>query len=352
MHLKETIRNFRDKLFLTFERFILSFFNLFNLKFFKCDTTILVVERNGRYDKESLAEISFGRSLQKFITTNVPAHNLLILRYNNVFWLKDSIKMIALVAFGKVKQIIYTQRMSHHIFPSMRISSFCKNKQVFQINFWMDSHNQKLWKNMIIPNSKNSDLAVFFDNPNLNFVDKVMFPNSFFSFAPYEIPTPKVSFSSKLGVCFSGRANNLSEHTQKRENHLKFLSFNNIKINGWPKTNNIDYETYLSVIQHSLIGLNFSWYDSDETVNGRIAEILMCETLLIQSKNATLSKYLYENQHFISFENKYELLDKVKYFLENRLEAFEMAIQGRQRYLEVFNNTAFWKRVFHASKPF
>ena len=346
MTLKEYIRPIRDFIFEKVEKILIHLMGACQFRLSQTSTTFILIERKGRHGKESMAEINFVRSLRNYHQKFHAKNNLRVFYYNNAFWLKDSIIFIFMVIFGNIDRVIYTQRMSHHKFPSQNISRLMKNKKINQIYFWMDSNHSTLWDKMIIPNSNYCDYAILFDNPNKRFIPDNFKSKTFFAFTPYEIDNSIIDLNEKQGVFFSGMVNLESVYGKRRFEYLTFLIANNLKIIGWPKIDEQDYNSYIKKLSTSLISINFSWYHCDDTLNGRSSETLLCKTLLLQSKNRSLKKFLKDGKHYVSFQTKKDLLDKINYFLNNRDEAIEIAQNGFNRYSDIVNNTNFWNFVY------
>jgi hypothetical protein len=51
--------------------------------------------------------------------------------------------------------------------------------------------------------------------------------------------------------------------------------------------------------------------------------------------------------HFLSFETREDLIDKINFIQENPIMAESIAIAGHKKYLEMFGNNKFWPDFFN-----
>lgn len=344
---KRLVRNYRDAIFNLIEK---SYIHLINRIQIETNSKFIIIftERNGRGFKESLAEINFVRSLKR---SGFPYK---VFKYNNPLWIIDSIVFLSLIIIKKPSQVIYTQRMKHHVFPSNQILSFItSNTNIYQINFWMDSHNRELWKNMIEPGSEFTQLEILNDRPDMENVPLQLQHKTIFHPCPYDLQNSKDVDGTYNSIFFSGSIGG-SVELDRRKEYLDFAAINGLKIQGYDPNNpnkiKLNYEDYSHYLSNSLISLNFSWYSGGYAINGRTWETLKVNTLLIENQNPLTEYYLIPDVHYINFLDKFQMVSKIKYFQKNQEEAKSIAWQGYLRSKEIFSNDDFWKRIIRLTR--
>ena len=149
----------------------------------------------------------------------------------------------------------------------------------------------------------------------------------------------------------------------KRYEYVQFLAKNGVDIRifgrGWGKYPDLknDWGGYitaanmLKVISQSRISLNFLWTSRDPnrtTIKGRTMEIPACCAFQLSSHTDEFSNYGYvDGVNIAMFQNKQEMLDKVRYYLRHEKEreaiadnAYKFVLDKHtwtQRFADVFN---------------
>ena len=121
-------------------------------------------------------------------------------------------------------------------------------------------------------------------------------------------------------------------YDSKRINFLSYLSDNNITVhiygNGWDKVNKKLYKNlifhepvygkkYFEVINNSLININFLRNFTEDIINLKTIEILASGGFLLNEFNKYQRELLPNNTSFVYFDNKEDLLKKIKFFINN-----------------------------------
>lgn len=154
-----------------------------------------------------------------------------------------------------------------------------------------------------------------------------------------------LDFSEKAGLLFIGH------HEVNREKIFKLLLENHIHVTlagiKWDKfakknqdNKYLNYlgrgvygDEYVNTIQRAKIawGAISKWIPEMHTT--RTFEIPACGTALLTEKNEEINAFFNEDE-VIFYDNENDLIQKVKYFLENDRELEEVTIKGRNRVIK------------------
>jgi hypothetical protein len=175
--------------------------------------------------------------------------------------------------------------------------------------------------------------------------------------APQTIITKKNSFinfkKKKMDVSYIGR--NYGE----RKEIIEYLENNNIKINKFGEAYNkiIDEKKYYNILLKTKIVINFPKNINHKDIiyryqlRGRVFEAITFGCLLFDQKNKLLEKFFTGGQHYISYKNKYDLLNKIKYYLENyKKTGIKIAERAHFKLNKEFSSIEFWSKIFDLLK--
>tara|TARA_B100000035_G_scaffold307000_1_gene309729 strand:+ start:98 stop:1267 length:1170 start_codon:yes stop_codon:yes gene_type:complete len=134
-----------------------------------------------------------------------------------------------------------------------------------------------------------------------------------------------------------------------RENHINFLKQNGIKVkcfgNKWNNSQSVSEEELRFIFRNSKISLNFSKSRGKiKQTKARIFEITGSGGFCITENSKELRNYFKRNE-VISFSNKFELLKKINFFLENQKKRNEFAIRGNLKTKKFFKNSYLIKNI-------
>ena len=149
-------------------------------------------------------------------------------------------------------------------------------------------------------------------------------------------------------VSFTG-----SPYTNEREQFISYLNKNGIVVNlfGGRGTTDayISVEDYAKRINQTKINLNFNHSNIQPHRVGRAYEIAACGGFMMatfpevyKSKNGA---HLVDREHFISF-NQFDVIDKIKYYLNNDDERNKIANNIRQQHLAKFTSKQWWENIY------
>ena len=135
---------------------------------------------------------------------------------------------------------------------------------------------------------------------------------------------------------------------QERIEYLRFLLNNNIKVNisGGQREHKLTAEQYAQLIRESKINLNFPGSPiGEDQFKGRCLETIASKSLLLERKNSTTTKYLTPGVHYIEFDNPNDLMEKIKYYLNNDKEREIIATSGYEKFNQSYSAKLFWQKV-------
>jgi hypothetical protein len=172
----------------------------------------------------------------------------------------------------------------------------------------------------------------------------------------YGVITPQIDSLMKplhlekiYDISFTG-----SPYTNERKSFIKYINSNGYKVNlfGGRRTNDpyLSVEDYAIKINQSKINLNFNHSNIQPHRVGRAYEIAACGGFMLstfpevyKSKNGS---HLVDGQHFISF-TQFDILDKIKYYLENDYERNVISNNIRNQYVSNFTARKWWDNIFN-----
>lgn len=140
-----------------------------------------------------------------------------------------------------------------------------------------------------------------------------------------KIGKTKPNQSTKYDVFFSGKGT-----SKGRIELIQFLQNRNFNFMGGLESSIMPYEKYLENIYDSSINLAI---EGKGEFTFRHLEILASCSFMICDNSINqidLPLPLLDGKHFISFENKDDLIDKIEFFLKNEKLRFDIALNGRK----------------------
>ena len=93
------------------------------------------------------------------------------------------------------------------------------------------------------------------------------------------------------------------------------------------------------------IVLNFSMSVDFHQLKGRIFEAMLTNCLLLESRNPQIECFFRDGDHYVAYDSKEDLLDKILYFEKNPAEGERIAQNARDLVLKEFTTENFWKSV-------
>ena len=135
----------------------------------------------------------------------------------------------------------------------------------------------------------------------------------------------KPNQTSKYDIFFSGKGT-----SKYRSEMIELLKNKNYNFHGGLENSIMPYEQYLATIYKSSINLalegkgEFTFRHLEILAN---CSFMICENSINQIE---LPLPLKEGKHFVSFNNKEDLLEKINFYLENKESRLKIALNGRE----------------------
>ena len=240
---------------------------------------------------------------------------------------------------------IYFIIKGNNVYPST-LKSVKKNNPSSILISWtqdnmMKKHNSSYYFNESIPfydlhcTTKSNIIEQFYKKG----AKKILFLNKAFS---ETVHFPDFDSNYSFKVLFIGT------YEKERSVSLDFLAKNGIEVtvfgNGWEKQNHnynlkinkfsLEGSEYRKALSSSYISLCFLRKINDDLQTSRSIEIPACGGFMIAERTTEHKLLFKENEEAVFFSNNDELLKKVKYFLNHKLERDRIAKHGRERVLK------------------
>jgi len=85
-----------------------------------------------------------------------------------------------------------------------------------------------------------------------------------------------------------------------------------------------------------------------ETTRARVVEALWCRTFLLEEYNPITSRYFEPHVDYVPFTTLNDLVDKIRYYLENEEERDRIRMHGRATVEKYYNARIYWENLFEA----
>lgn len=147
-----------------------------------------------------------------------------------------------------------------------------------------------------------------------------------------------------------------------RKEKIDYLHNAKIDIHAFGKnTENgfVDFNRIVEIFNESKINLNFSSSAKNETflygkrinnrkkiINGRIFEIALCGGFVLSEYAPGLEHAFEIGEEIDIFSSKEELLEKIKYYLNNETERKRIAQKGYEKAISTYDVTVGFKKIF------
>ena len=151
----------------------------------------------------------------------------------------------------------------------------------------------------------------------------------------------------KYDIFFSGK-----QSSENRNELIKFIKNQKLNFYGGIENFKIPYSQYLEDIYDSSI--NLALEGKGEFTFRHLEILASCSFMICESSinELDLPLPLEENKHFVSFESKEDLLEKIKFYLKNEKKRQDIALNGRrvleEHYSPKKHGNIILKRIFNA----
>ena len=226
---------------------------------------------------------------------------------------KINFKLIKLSnKFNKKKVIIDASDLCNHTIDKEVLDRFdyvIKREQSKSIN------NKKYFTTMLPLTSINYKISKNQEEINWNKIGKFI---------------PNVKF--KHDVFFSGTLNN-----KRRSEAVEFLKNKNLNFNGGFKK--IPYNEFIDTIYNSSINLAIAGVNGAE-FTFRHLEILSCCSFMMchnEINKLELPIPIKDGEHFVAYQNKEDLLEKINFYLKNDHLRSKISLNGRETLVKYYS---------------
>ena len=207
---------------------------------------------------------------------------------------------------------------------------------------WWDTCSEGFWEKLL-PFMGQFDTHVIMDNPSLRYFDQ---ENPYFQrilrlWTPQEKDLFSPSVERDIPVSFLGQ---ISSYRSYRSEIIDYLI--DQQIPGHFLTNDRDQQVthakYAELMKRSRISLNFSYSVSCHQLKGRIFDVMLSGAMLLESENDQISKLFMPMKDYVPFSSKEDLVEKIRYYLNNGQELTAIARQGQSTAIKHYNSDRFW----------
>lgn len=147
-----------------------------------------------------------------------------------------------------------------------------------------------------------------------------------------------------IDVVFSG---SYGRGREERQEVLQYLIDNGVKLvlGGSEGGDHFTTEEYADRYKRAKIAISFSQARGMNVVNARPFEIMSCGAMLLEQKSPELAKLYTENIDYIAWNNKEDLLEVIKFYLNNEKHRDVIAQSGYNKTQRLYTAKTFWKEV-------
>ncbi len=262
--------------------------------------------------------------------------------------------------FNTKPDLILLSAYSQHNFnyPSSLLLKLIKKIINSKIAFiwWDTGTNDFLQTINHLIDHKYFDLHIFTDRPaadiDVNNISKLNKETFYFDFnSPERSDRFKLIDKKKYDVVFFGSANSYRSY---RFEFIKFLE-NNLKnyktfFLATDRKHQVSVKEHDLILSQAKIGLNFSFSVDKHQLKGRAIYTMLSGALLLESKNNQITHCFINGEDFVFFDNKNDLLNKIKYYLNHENERIKIARSGRAKYIAKYSGEAQWGKLLKKLK--
>jgi len=141
-------------------------------------------------------------------------------------------------------------------------------------------------------------------------------------------------------------------HSPERFEYINYLKQNlpkdvNTHLGGGQRHEKLSHEKYAELTRRAKIVINFPFsVAGNDQLKGRVFEATACNCLLLDRKNDRTKEYFIPGNEYVEYTTKEDLLNKIKYYLENEVERKEIAHRGMEKFIQKWSHNKFWNLVF------
>ncbi|MBF91747.1 MAG: hypothetical protein CMP34_02950 [Rickettsiales bacterium] len=221
---------------------------------------------------------------------------------------------------------------------------------------WYDTCSDSFFYKNLKPKFDIFDFHVIVENPEKKLIGikEHEFKKLLFL---YPIPNPnelyKIDVPKNIDVSFLGQIDSYREYRKIFIEKLNKEKLSNsdldIYISTNQKANFLTHIEYANILNRSKISINFSKSVHFDQLKGRIWEILLSGSLLLETKNTQTDTLLVDGKEYVSFTNEENMINKIRYYLMNDVEREKIALNGYNKARKIFEKQNFWENIFISS---
>jgi glycosyltransferase involved in cell wall biosynthesis len=209
---------------------------------------------------------------------------------------------------------------------------------------WWDTCSNRFWSKFPLENV--FDLHVAMENPCGMSLDITRHVRQKFLFLYSTHPRLSVIRPKEkdISVFFSGQ---IGDYRSNRKEYVDYLLKNGFgrHIYTNDRATQISKKDYFEIMGRARMVVNFSMSVDFHQLKGRVFEAIFAKCLLLESRNPQIECFFRDGEHYIAYDSKEDLLDKILYFGKNPAEAERIAQNARDLVLKEFTTENFWKSV-------
>jgi len=102
---------------------------------------------------------------------------------------------------------------------------------------------------------------------------------------------------------------------------------------------------YFATMARARMVLNFSQSVDFDQLKGRVFEAMFAQCLLLETRNPQIECLFKDGLHYVAFDSKEDLLEKISFYEANPDEAERIARNARELVMKSFTTENFWTIV-------
>jgi hypothetical protein len=152
---------------------------------------------------------------------------------------------------------------------------------------------------------------------------------------------------SDLDFSFVGSVGSYRDYRTSYLAGIKELNRDFIVLDTTSRDQQVSRKEYFEILSGSKISINFSGsVGKVSQLKGRVWEILLSGSMLLEDSNTQINQYFTNNIHFVSFNSEIDLISKINFYLENEELRKAIARRGQKRALELLGTDIFFDSMF------
>lgn len=231
--------------------------------------------------------------------------------------------------------------------PMKWVLARLKKRNIFVIALWFDTCSSGFAES-IFPVLDIMDVHAIIDNPILDFGEsryaRLLKEKAKFFYFPFEFEVEESVRERDIDIAFFGQ---VSSYRSIRKTYIDFLLKSDVNFycyTGGKETRFPD-DVYFKILSRAKIGLSLSMSVDRHQLKKQVIDTMYCGGLVISERNPQIVSVFLEDEDYVAFSSKEELLEKIKYYLEHEGEREKIAKSGQRKVRELFNGKRFWSEI-------